>query len=153
MKRVITGFANSLLLLAFIPIATVWAEKADTMHVTQAIYGDFAIPKDTCDATVKVQSLCDGLTLCEVPVTDSTLCGYDPAPGLPKAVIINYTCGTLGYATTAPEGSAAILNCNQNNLNHEHVSVIQKQNRVIRWYLVRISIRVSKNAIRCQECV
>lgn len=92
----------------FFPI---YAMAANSIIVTDAEYGKYSAGK-TCDATKKVQKLCNGLETCSFAV-NSSLCEFNPAPDMEKLLLVNYTCSSIRMYnyTTYTDKSVIILSC------------------------------------------
>ncbi len=94
MKKKLIGVTVTLL-IGCLPIGLAMASKAETLiKVQKATYGNFEDVKYQCDATAMVAFYCNGRTSCQFAVED-TLCGFDPAPGMDKDVVVNYSCGLI----------------------------------------------------------
>ncbi len=78
----------------------------DSLTIQAAVYGTNS---DFCDATTSFVNVCENDASCSVQVSNG-LCG-DPAPGVPKDVMISYKCGLEQRFTTVGEGQNASLTC------------------------------------------
>jgi hypothetical protein len=85
--------------------------RSGAITIVKATYGTTGFVQ-SCDATNFVHYECDTKQKCDFLVSDG-MCG-DPAPNLPKGLVVYYTCGTDSKSSYANQGNDILLSCEFN---------------------------------------